>query len=225
MLVRVKRLLISNNCDISDALSLFDTIVRSNAFSDCDDFGKLIMQLKQDYIDVFNIYYLQQLVACYDNQELIELVETYNKKKDRFLKQTTVRKFQRAVAGRVKPFLTNGKAFVTITVTDKLYERTLRDIEKLAMDGFEDCHKKMIRLHAELGCIIISWLFPEEMTTKLKEKVFDNIAVFKQMGVIELTIAGKKILTWTRQKVRAVHTFVTYMLQKVVSVQGRIHKR
>ena len=114
-------------------------------------------KLQQDHIDVFNISILQQLVACFKNQEQTQVIEVYNEKKESFLKQTTVLEFQRAVVSRVEPILASGKAVVTITISKEMAShRTLKDIEKLAMEGFEKCQKKFIRLHAEPGSIIIS---------------------------------------------------------------------
>ena len=67
-------------------------------------------QLQRDHIGVFNIFILQQLVACFDNHELTDVIEAYNKKKDSFFEQTTVLDFQRAVVSRVEPILASGMA-------------------------------------------------------------------------------------------------------------------
>ena len=159
LLVRVKRLLVLNKCDLSDALLFLDSVIGSEEFNGCDNFGKLMRQLQQNHIDVFNISVLQQLVACFENHELTQVIEEYNEKKESFLKHTTVLDFQRAVVSRVEPILASGKASVTITISRQMAShRTLKDIEKLAMEGFEECHKKFIRLHAEPGSIIISWV-------------------------------------------------------------------
>ena len=140
MLVQVKRLLVLNKCDLSDALLFLDSFVGSEDFIRCDNFDKLMRQLLQrDHIDVFNISILQRLVACFDNHELTELIEAYDEKKETFLKQTTVLNFQRAVVSRVEPILASGMAVVTITISKEMaYDRTLKDIEKLAMEGFEN---------------------------------------------------------------------------------------
>ena len=202
MLVQVKRLL--DKCDLSEALLFLDSVIGSNVFIGCDTFGKLMRQLQRDHmIDVFNISNLQDLVANFDKDELTELVEAYNEKKESFLKQTTVLEFQRAVVSRVEPILASGKAVLTITISKEMaYEQTLKDIEKLAIEGFEECHKKFIRLHAEPGSIIISWVFPKGLSESLEQLARDNAAVFKDSGVVEVTVGGRRVFPCTQQKVR-----------------------
>ena len=203
MLVQVKRLLVLNNCDLSDALLFLDSFVGKDDFIGCDNFDKLMRQLQRDHIDVFNISTLQQLVACFDNLSET-VIMTYNEKKESFLKQTTVLQFQRAVVSRVKPIiLANGMAMVTITISKQMAShRTLKDIEKLAMEGFEECHKKFIRLHAEPGSIIISWIFPKELSGRLEQLAHDNAVVFNDNGVMEVTVGGKIVFPCTQQEVR-----------------------
>ena len=140
LLVQVKRLLVLNRCDLSDALLFLDSVIGSEEFIGCDNFGKLMRQLQRDHIDVFDITILQQLVACFNNLELTEITEAYNEKKESFLKHTTVLEFQRAVVSRVKPILTSGMAVVTIKVPKKMArrcDRTLKDIEELAIEGLD----------------------------------------------------------------------------------------
>ena len=120
MLVQVKRLLVLNKCDLSDALFFLDSVIGSENFIECDNFGELMRQLQQDHIDVFNISILQQLVACFDNHEQTEVIEAYNEKKESFLNQTTVLEFQRAVVSRVEPILASGMAVVTITISKEM---------------------------------------------------------------------------------------------------------
>ena len=79
--------------------------------------------------------------------------------------------------------------------------RTLRDIEKLAMEGFEECHRKFIHLHAEPGSIVISWLFPKELSGRLEQLAFDNATVFKANGVIEVTVGGRRVFPNTQHVV------------------------
>ena len=139
MLVQVKRLLVNSKCDLSDALLFLDSFISSKDFIGCDNFDKLMRQLQRGHISIFNISILQQLVACFDNHEPTEVIEAYNKKKESFLKQTTVLEFQRAVVSRVEPILASGKAAMTITISKHIASyRTLKDIELLAMEGFEE---------------------------------------------------------------------------------------
>ena len=92
---------------------------------------------------------------------------------------------------------------VTITISkESAYDRTLKDIEKLAMEGFEDCHKNFIRLHAKPGSIIISWVFPKGFCGRLEQLVHDNAAVFKNAEVVEVTVAERRVFPCTQQEVR-----------------------
>ena len=104
----------------------------------------------------------------------------------------------------MKPILTSGMAVVTIKVPKKIiaHHRTLKDIEELAMDGFEECHKKFIRLHAESGSIIISWVFPKGLSSRLEQLARDNAAVFEDNEVVEVTVGGRRVFPCTQQEVR-----------------------
>ena len=201
MLVQVKRLF--SKSDLSDALLFLDSVIGSEDFARCENFDKLMRQLQRDHIDVFNVSILQQLVRCFDNHEQTEVIEAYDEKKESFLKQTTVLEFQHAVVSRVKPILASGKAAVTITISKEMAScRTLRGIEKLAMEGFEECHKKFICLHAEPGSIIISWVFPKGLSGRLEQLARDNAAIFKNFGVEEVTVGGRRVFPCTQQEVR-----------------------
>ena len=141
-------------------------------------------------------------MACYNKDELTELVELYEKKKDSFLKNTTVLDFQDAVASRVKPDLHIGEVVVTIKISKKMASRqTLKDIEELAMEGFEECYKSRVRLHAEVGSIIISWVFPEALSNKLEQLVCKNATIFKDAGVEEVTVGGRRAYPVIQQQV------------------------
>ena len=176
--MRVKRHL--EKCDLSEAKLFLYSAIGTKVFSECDNFGELLEELQQDHVDVFNISILQQLLACFNNHELTEVIEAYNEKKEKFLKETTVLEFQRSVVSKVEPILASGMAVVTITISKEMaYNRTLKDIEKLAMKGFEECHKKFIRLHAEPGSVIISWVFPKGLSGRLEQLARDNAAIFE----------------------------------------------
>ena len=204
MIVKVKRHL--QKCDLSEAKLFLYSTVGTTAFSDCENFENLLQQMQQDHIDVFNVSLLQQLLANFEKDKAIdEVIEAYNEELKRFLKQTTVCEFQRAVVSRVEPILASGMAVVTIKVPKKMARiRTLKDIEELAMEGFEECYKKFIRLHAEPGSIIISWIFSKGLSGKLEQLVYDNAAVFKDKGVAEVTVGGRRVFPSTQQEVRTV---------------------
>ena len=200
-LVKVVRFL-KTNCDLQEAQLFLDVATGTEEFSRCDNFDKLIRQLQRDQIGVFNISRLRELVACFNKDELIELVELYGEKKASFLKNTTVIDFQCAVVSRVKPDLHIGEVAVTIKIPKKMASRrTLKDIEELAMEGFEECYKSLVRLHAEAGSIIISWVFHEALGDKLEQLVCKNAAIFKDAGVEEVTVGGRRVFPVTQQEV------------------------
>ena len=203
MLLQVKRLLVNNKCDLSDVRFSLDSLIGSEEFIECEDFDELMKQLQRDhYIDVFNISILQKLLdSCFDNDELTEVMKAYLEKKEGFFKQTTVLEFQHAVVSRLKPILANGEVFVTITISKEMsYRRTLEDIEKLAIRGFEECYKRFIHLHEEAGTIIISWVFPEVMSGSLERLAHKNSAVFEDDKVLEVTVEGRRVFPKCTQK-------------------------
>ena len=151
MLVEVRHLLFRSDCDIFMGQFFLDSVIGSEDFIDCDNFDKLLRQLQQGHIDVFNVSILQQLVDCFDNlPELTKVIEAYNKKMNSFLEHTTVLHFQRGVVSMVGPILASRMTVVSITISEEMAsQRTLRGMEKLAMKGFEEHHKKLIHVHAE----------------------------------------------------------------------------
>ena len=195
MLVQVKRLLVNNKCNLSDARLFLDSFIGSEQFIECENFEKLMRQLQRDHhIDVFNISILQELLACFKKKKLAEVIKTYVEKKETFFRKTTVLEFQHAVVSRVEPILASGKAIVTITISKEMSsDRTLEDIERLAIKGFKDNEKRFIDLHAEPGCIVISWIFPAELSSRLEQLACDNAAVFEDNNVLEVTVGGKKV--------------------------------
>ena len=118
------------------------------------------------------------------------------------MKQTKVRSFQRAVVSRVEPVIPKVRAVVTIKIADETaYNRTLKDIEKLARKGFDDCYKFFVRLHAVVGSVIISWIFPETLSGKLEQLVRTNADIFEEAGVEEVTVGERRVYPVTQQEV------------------------
>ena len=69
------------------------------------------------------------------------------------------------------------------------------------MEGFEECHKKLICLHAELGSSVISWVLPQELSSRMEQLACDNAAVLEDNGVIEVTVEGRRVFPCTQQEV------------------------
>ena len=128
----------------------------------------------------------------------------YEEKKRQFLKNTTVLSFQRAVVSKAESVLPSGKAVLTVKISKELAsKRTLKDIVDLAMEGLEDCHKSLIQLIAKPGSIVLSWIYPEVLTSKLVQLVHNNVAIFKDAGVEEVTVGGRRVYSVTEQTVKS----------------------
>ena len=191
------------NCDLSKAQFFLDEVFETEEFSRCNTFQALLQQLRRNHIDTFNTYYLQRLVAYFKKDELKKPIEKYEAEKDTFLCDTKVIEFQHAVVSRVESVKPNQTAVITIRVTRTLAkDRTLKDIEELALRGFGECQRTFIRIHAKSGSVIISWFFPEALSGKLEHLARENASVFKDAGVQEVTVAGRVVFPSTLEEVR-----------------------
>ena len=206
MLVEVMSYLQKNCTDKLIEVRLFLNIyTHTEDFSSCDNFEKLISQLRHKHISIFNISTLQLLCTKYfkEHHDLMKIVQAYEEEKQDFFENTTVLCFQRAVVSRVEPVLSQGSVMVTIKIPANLKtsEQTLKNIENLAKEGFADCYKSLIHLHIKAGSIIISWVFPEALSDKLAKETRENAAIFKDAGVEEVTIGGKRVYSATQKEV------------------------
>ena len=202
-LVKIKRYL-ENNCELSDAKLFLDIFTETQNFRSCNNFEELIRRLEQDHVDTFNTAGLKGLVDCFERDELKEIFEVYEEKKRQFLRNTTVLNFQRAVVSKAESVLPSGKAVLTVKISKELAsKRTLKDMEDLAKEGLEDHHKSIIQLNAKPGSIVLSWIYPEALSGKLEQLVHNNTAIFKDAGVEEVTVGGRRVYPITEQEVRS----------------------
>ena len=197
MLRKFGRALVNHTGGLSEAKSYLNRVCGSREFSECGNIDDLIDQLCQGHhIDPFNLFRLKSLLDIfeYEKEALNKIIEKYEEIQREFLTATTVTRFQQAVVEKVKPILKEGRVRVTIKIPRKMDSPlTLKDIEDLALEGFQDCHKYLLRMHAEPGSVIISWVFPEAHSSKLEELIRQNAAVFKDAGVEEVTVGGRVI--------------------------------
>ena len=217
--VYVKDFLQHNNCDLSNARLFLDSLFGTQDFSSCDNFDELLRLLQeQEYIDTFNIVWLQDLVEYFNRDELTQLVKNYDEKKETFLKNTTILSFQEAVVSTVQPIPPRGKVTLTIKISKKLAtKRTLKDIKELAMEGFKECYRSLIRLHAKPGSIIVSWIFPEALIGRLAQLIHENAAVFKNAEVKEVSIDGTRLYPVSEQEVWS--TYITCTHFRIIMFQ------
>ena len=190
-------------CDLSKAQFFLDVFNNTEEYSKCDSFDKILRQLlQQNVIDMFNIDQLQQFVACFNDDKLTAVVEAYDAEKKKFFQDTAVLEFQRAVVSSVEPVLPSGMAVVSIKIPRGLARQlSMKDIEELALEGFQECHKSLVRLHAMPGSVVIMWFIRTDLTTKLEQLVHKNAAIFSAKGVKEVTVSGKTVFPVPQLKV------------------------
>ena len=190
-------------CDLSKAQFFLDIFNNTEEYSKCDSFDKILRQLvQQNVVDMFNIDQLQQFVACFNDDKLTAVVEAYDTEKKKFFQDTTVLEFQQAVVSSVEPVLPSGKAVVSIKIPRRLARQlSMKDIEELALEGFQECHKSLVRLHAMPGSVVIMWFIRTDLTTQLEELVHKNAAIFSAKGVKEVTVDRKRVFPVPQLKV------------------------
>ena len=93
------------SCDISRAQFFLNNLFNTDIFTSCDNIEQLLKQLCHRYVDTFNVYYLQKLATCLERDDVNQLVQQYEEKKEKFLEDTTVLDFQKAVVSKTKPHL------------------------------------------------------------------------------------------------------------------------
>ena len=188
---------IVKDCDneLSEAKKSLNRLSINREFSNCENIDDLLDKLCHDYIDPFNVCRLRDLLRIFESKKeaLDRVISKYEEEKELFLRSTTVSQFQRAIVEKVEPMLQKGKVLVTIKILKKMKctQLTLKDIENLALEGFEDSQQYLVRMHAKSGSVIISWVLPEDHSCELEKSVRKNAAVFKNSGVEEVTIGGK----------------------------------
>ena len=169
------------DCDISRAQFFLNKLFKTNAFTSCDNIDKILDQLCLRDIDTFNVYYLQQLATCLKRDDLKKLVNEYEEKKEKFLEDTTVLDFQKAVVSKTKPCLPNGMVEVAIKIPRRLAtEKILRDMEGLAMEAFGDNQKSFVHFHTFSGSIVICWFVVESLCEVLQRLAREKVAVWRQ---------------------------------------------
>ena len=150
MLTKFRELLAG--CNISHAQFFLNNLFNTGIYTSCDNIEQLLIKLCQHYVDTFNVYYLQQLATCLERDDVKQLIQEYEEKKEKFLEDTTVLDFQKAVVSKTEPYLSNGMVEVAIKIPMHLAsKKVLRDMEVLAMEAFGDNQKSFVRFHVFPG--------------------------------------------------------------------------
>ena len=198
MLAEFKRLL--TGCDISDARFFLKNLLNTDIFTSCDNIEQLLNQLCHRYVDTFNIYYLQKLGICLKRDGVNQLIQQYEEKKEKFLENTTVLDFQKAIVSKTKPNLPNGMVEIAIKIPKRLAtKKILLDMELLAMEAFGDNQKSFVRFHAFPGSVIICWFVVESLCEVLQRLAREKVAVWRQHGVEEVMVGSLCVYRYTDQ--------------------------
>jgi len=198
MLMKFKRLLAG--CDISDARFFLNNLLNTDIFTSCDNIEQLLNQLCHRYVDTFNVYYLQQLATCLERNDVNKLVKQYKKKKDNFLKKTTVLNFHEAIKSKAHD-LPKGMAKITLKIPKELAtNKILKDMEELAIKAFGDSYySRFVQFHVIAGSVVICWFVVESLCEVLQQLAREKVAVWRQHGVEEVMVGSQCVYHYTDQ--------------------------
>ena len=187
-------------CDISRAQFFLNVLFNTDVFTSCDNIEKILNQLCHRNIDTFNVYYLKKLATFLKRDDLKKLVKKYEVKKEKFLEDTTVLDFQKAVVSKTKPHLPSEMVEVAIKIPKRLATTMiLRDMELLAMETFGDNQKSFVRFHTFSRSIIICWFVVESLCEELQQLAREKVAVWRQHEVEEVMVGSQCVYHHTDQ--------------------------
>ena len=206
------------DCDIGEVQFYLDDLVGVDEFRKCQNIDEVLRKLRHDRIDTFNINYLKRLITRFhQNEEIVQKIENYEEKKEEFLRTTTVKQFQQAVVSKAESVTPKGMAKVTIKIPKEyVVPRTMKDVEELAIKGFKEYKKDLVKIEVKPGSIIITWLVPEALYGELVRLARENIAVLREKGVEEVSIVGKKSVTLSTLDGREVRISLAKLIVIVV---------
>ena len=186
---------------IEKAVFFLNDFSGTEDFADCVTIEQIMKTLRRGYIDTFNVYYLEVLAEeCLKSDDMKRLVKEYEEKKQKFLEETTVVDFQKAVVSKAKPPLPKGKVEVSIVVQKRsVGDRVLKDMELLASEVFEGNQRRFVSFHAIQGSIILLWYVPESLSDTLEQLVHQKVDILRENGVEEVTLGEDTVFT---EKVR-----------------------
>ena len=143
-----------------------------------------------------NTYDLQQLVAYFKKDQLTERQER-GFPQGHYSCRVSKSCCQQSGACQTKP-----DERYYIKISKKLAkDRTLKDMEELALRAFGEYQLEFVRIHVKLGSVIILVFFPETLTGKLEHLAHKNAAVFEDAGVEEVSVGGRVVFLkfWKRR--------------------------
>ena len=204
-------------CDIGKMQFYLDDLFGVDEFRKCKNIDEVLRKLRRDRIDTFNIRYLEQLISKFhQNEAIVKKIKEYEKKKEEFLRATTVKEFQQAVVSKAETVTPKGMAAVTIKIPKEYgVPRTINDVEELAKKGFKGRHKDFVKINVKPGSIIITWYVPEAYFGEIVQLARENSALLREEGVEEVSIVGRKSVTISTQdghEVRILYTCNNFVI-------------
>ena len=196
-------------CDVTEMQFFLADLFENDEFNECRTIDEVLRKLRCGHVDTFNVYYLECLIRRFHRSDsIMKSIKEYDKKKEQFLKTTTVQQFQQAVVNRAEAVRPKGMAEVTIKVHNisEKNMRTMKDIEKLAKRAFKGFYKDLIKINVTPGSIIITWYVPECLCEELVQLARENIAMLREEGVEEVSIVGEMSVTLSTQDEHEVST-------------------
>ena len=157
------------DCDIGEVQFYLDNLLGVKEFHKCQNIDEVLLKLRRDHIDTFNIRYFECLVRRFHQSDaIIKTIEKYEEKKEEFLRSTTVKAFQQAIVSRVETVIPRRMATIMIGMPKEYgVPRIMKDMEMLAKKGFLDHCKDLVRINVIPGGP--SWSFSSKKEVVLKE--------------------------------------------------------
>ena len=98
-------------CDLTEMRFFLADLFENDEFNKCCTIDEVLCKLRCSHVDTFND--LECLISRFHKSDmLIKSIEEYDKKKEQFLKTTTVQEFQQAVVSRAEAVHPKGLAEV-----------------------------------------------------------------------------------------------------------------
>ena len=140
-------------CDIAELQFYLDNHFGVDEFRKCKSIDEVLRKLRRDHVGTFKIRDLECLISRFHQSDaIVEKVEEYEKKKEEFLRATTVKEFQQAVVSKAEAVTPKGMAAVTIKIPKEYsVPRTMKDVKELAKIGFKDRHREFVKIHVDPG--------------------------------------------------------------------------
>ena len=140
-----------NECDIAEVQFYLNDYFDVDEFRNCQTIDKVLHKLRRDHMDTFDIRALECLISRFHrNKAIVKKVEEYEKKKEEFLRATTVKEFQQAVVSKAETVISKGMAAFTIIIPKEYaVPRTMKDVEELAKKGFKGHHKDFVKIYVK----------------------------------------------------------------------------